>query len=223
MAQLYAIVPFIPLAIIGITSLISLRTFIIDAPEPLKKLSRLWLVLFAVEMSGLLLKYVAGKPNKWIFNLFYVFFFIYLSSIFSRVLESPRVQTVIGFFYIAFIAFAIVNGLFIQDVREFHTLTYVVGGIFSIYLSGSYLWQMVVSPDNDSVTRDPFFWVSFALILYFGGTVPFYGMFNYLERHHYEFTVFYHTYISNSFAIVLNILIMIALLCRKRYPKSFSY
>ena len=82
---------------------------------------------------------------------------------------------------------------------------------------------MVVSPDNDKVTRDPFFWVSFALVVYFGCTVPFYGMFNYLETYHYEFTVFYHTYISNTFSIVLNVLIMTAFLCRKRFPKSFSY
>lgn len=217
------IVPFLPLVIIGITSLVGLRAFIIGAPEPLKKLSRLWLVLFAVEISGLVLKYVAGKPNKWLFNVFYIFFFLYLASIFARVLESNRVQTVIGFFYFAFIAFAIINAFFIQDVREFHSLTYVVGGIFSIYLSGAYLWQMVVSPDNDKVTRDPFFWVSFALVVYFGCTVPFYGMFNYLETYHYEFTVFYHTYISNTFSIVLNVLIMTAFLCRKRFPKSFSY
>lgn len=223
MPQLPEIVAFIPLIIIGMTSLVSLRAFLIDAPEPLKKLSRLWLVLFAVEISGLLLKYVAGKPNKWIFNLFYIFFFLYLSSIFSRVLEGNRAQTVIGFFYVAFIAFAMVNTFLIQDVREFHSLTYVVGGIFTIYLSGTYLWQMVISQDNGTATRKPFFWVSFALILYFGGTVPFYGMFNYLERHHYQFTVFYHAYISNTFSILLNVLIMTAFLCRKRYPKSFSY
>lgn len=223
MAQLSDIVFFIPLMIIGITALVSLRAFIIDAPESLKKLSRLWLVLFAAEISGFLLKYVVEKPNKWVFNLFYIFFFIYLSHIFYRVLESNRAQIVINFFYIAFIAFAIFNAFVIQGVSEFHSLTYVLGGIFTIYLSGAYLWQMIISPKNDSVTRDPFFWVSFALILYFGGTVPFYGMFNHLERNFYQFTVFYHTYISNTFAIVLNLLIMTAFLCRKRYPKSFSY
>lgn len=217
------IVPFIPLVIIGTTSLIGLRTFIIGAPEPLKGLSRLWLILFAVELCGLFLKYFAEKPNKWLFNLFYIFFFIYLSSLFSHVLQSNRVRTVIGFFYIVFVAFSIFNAFFIQSVQEFHSLTYVLGGIFSIYLSGAYLRQMVVSPDNDSVTRDPFFWVSSALILYFGGTVPFYGMFNYLETHHYEFTVFYHTYISNAFSIVLNILIMTAFLCRKKFRKSYSF
>src|SRR5690606_8789936 len=208
---------------IGITSLIGLRTFIVGAPEPLKQLSRLWLVLFAVEVAGLVLKYVAGKPNKWLFNLFYIFFFFYLSSLFSRVLESNRVRTVIGFFYVTFITFAIINAFFIQDVREFHSLTYVVGGIFSIYLSGAYLWQMVVSPDNDKFTHDPFFWDSFGLVLYFGCTVHFYGMFNYLQSHPYEFTLFYHTYISNTFSILLNLLIMTAFLCRKRFPKSFSY
>ncbi|MBX2957749.1 MAG: hypothetical protein KF846_16410 [Cyclobacteriaceae bacterium] len=104
-------------------------------------------------------------------------------------------------------------------MNRFQTLSYVAGGVFIIFLSGAYFWQLLISSENDKITRDPFFWLSFALIVYFGTKVPFYGMFNYLERDFYDFTVFYHTYISNSFTIFLNVLVSIAFLCRKNYPK----
>jgi hypothetical protein len=95
----------------------------------------------------------------------------------------------------------------------------VVGGSFVMILALAYFWELLVSTENESITRDPFFWFSFGLIVFYGGTIPFMGMLNYLSERFYDFTVLYQLYIFNGFIIFLNSLILVGFLCRKTFQK----
>jgi hypothetical protein len=163
------------------------------------------------------------ESNVWMYNLWFFFYFFYLARIYFEILEREWLRVIIRVFYGGFIVFVLVNSLFLQGFQQFQTLTYVVGGVFLIFLAGAYFWQMLVSTDNRWITRDPFFWLSFALMVNLGGSVPFWGMFNYLEENFYQVTLLYHRYISNGFIIFLNVLVMIAFLCRKNYPNRKYY
>ncbi len=213
------IITYLPLVVISVTALAGLRVYFIHSPTPLRILSQLWLLTFAIEVLGYIVRELTDKENQWMYNLYHFFFFFFLSTIFFHVLENSRIKLTIQIFYAVFIVFMLINSLFIQGLTNVQSLTYVVGGVFMIYLSGAYIWQLFVSTDNEKISGDPFFWLSFGLIVYCGGTVPFFGMFNYLQDNFYEFTEFYLLYISNAFAIFLNILVLIAFLCRKSYPK----
>lgn len=201
-------------ALVGLTAMVSLRVYFIRAPVPLKRLSHLWLLWFAIELVGLFMP----ESNVWLYNLFLFFYFFYVARIYFEILEAEWLRVVIQVFYGAFIVFTLINSLFIQGLHDLQTLTYVAGGVFVIFLAGAYFWQLLISIDNQWITRDPFFWLSFALLVSLGGSVPFWAMFNYLEENHYQITVLYHRYISNGFTIFLNVLVIIAFLCRKNYP-----
>lgn len=208
----------LPLFFIGLAAVISTRAFATSLPLPLKMLSRLCLITFAVELAGHLTR--DQNNNFWIYNIFHVFYYIYLANIYYHTLTSENIKMVIPLFYVTFLLFAIFNTLFLQGMHSLQTYTLVLGGSFMIFLAGAYFWELFTSTENESITRDPFFWFSFGYILYFGGTVPFLGMFNYLSNNFYEFTVFYYRNFSNAFSILLSILIMIGFLCRKNFQKS---
>ena len=96
----------------------------------------------------------------------------------------------------------------------------VGGGIFMIFLVAAYFRQLYLSEETESITRDPWFWFSFGFLIHFGGTVPFLGMLNFLWQHYKVFTSFYYIYFSNSFTLMLNLLIITGFLCRRNYQRS---
>jgi hypothetical protein len=212
------VVSFVPLFFIGLSAIVSTRVLFSDAPLPLKMFARLCVVTFIFELIGHLTKDEVN-PNYWLYNFFHVFYYTYLAHIFYHQLESERIKILIPVFFVAFFAFALYNTLFGQGMLPLQTYTMVVGGAFIFLLAGIYFWELIVSVDGESIAHDPFFWLSLGLIIYFGGTTPFLGMFNYLLENFYDFTVFYHRNVSNAFSILLNILIVVAFLCKKSSPK----
>ena len=212
------IVSFVPLLFLGLAAVVSGWTLFTDAPPALKMFARLWIATFCVELIGHLTK-DEKSPNHWLYNFFHVFYYPYLAHIFYHQLASERIRILIPVFYVAFFAFAVYNTLFGQGFFALQTYTVVLGGAFIFLLAGIYFWELLMSNTGESITRDPFFWLSLGLIIYFGGTLPFLGMFNYMAENFYEFTVFYYRNFSNAFSILLNILIVVAFLCRKDSPK----
>jgi hypothetical protein len=211
------LISFLPLIFIGLAAVISTRAFFQGSSQSLKMFSRLCILTFVVELVGHLTK--EAEVNYWIYNVFHVVYYIYLASIFYHTLKHDTVKSVIPVFYVTFFLFVVYNSLFLQGILSLQTYTLVLGGGFMMFLAGAYFWELFVSTDNESIARDPFFWFSFGFLLYFGGTVPFLGMFNYLSTNFYDFTVFYYTNFSNAFSILLSLLIMVGFLCRKSYQK----
>ena len=206
----------LPLFFIATAALVSLRVHVAVYPPPLRILSSLWIAMFFVELFGHYLR--DRQINHWIYNIFYLIYFPALANVFSHILSNVKVKLSIQFFYVTFIVFVLLNSIFIQGVNTLQTLTFVFGSCFISFLAGSYFWQLLASDDTESILRDSFFWLSFGLILYFGGITPFLGMFNYLVAHHVDFAQFYFVYVSNVFSILLNIIIIISYLCRV-YPR----
>lgn len=230
----------LPMVFLSLAVLASLRAFVLNAPLPLKMLSGLLIFSFIVETVGLYLRILtpedkvyqflygsdsAGEitQNQWLYNIYNFIAIIMLARIFYYQLSSDNLKVVIQFFYPLFTVFFLWNSFFNQGMLAYQTLTFVAGGSFVMFLSGAYFWELLISSDNEKITQDPFFWFSFGLIVCYGGTIPFHGMFNYLRSNFFDFTVFYYTFISNGFSIFLNILIIIGYLCRKNFQKSSSY
>jgi hypothetical protein len=211
------VLSMVPLFFIASAAIASVRAQITDAPEPLKILSKLWLAMLLVEIAGHFTR--KDEENYWLYNCFHLLYYPVLANIYSYFISNEKVRASIQVFYWVFVSFFLCNTLFIQGIRPLQTMTLVFGGCFIIFLGGSYFWQLFNSNDNQKITADPFFWLSFGLILYFGGTVPFLGMFNYLKENFFDFAYFYFTYVYNAFAIILNIIIVITFLCKINYPK----
>ena len=206
----------LPLLFIAIAALVSVRAHVGVYPQPLKILSSLWIAMFIVELLGHYLR--DEQINHWMYNAFYLAYFPVLANVFSYILTNEKIKVSIQFFYVVFVVFVLLNSIFLQGINALQTLTFVFGSCFISFLAGAYFWQLLISNDTSVISRDPFFRLSFGLILYFGGITPFLGMFNYLVANHVEFAQFYFVYVSNVFSILLNIVIIITYLCRV-YPR----
>jgi hypothetical protein len=208
----------LPLLVVGIAALVSLISFYYHYPDALRKLSVLWMVNFLVDLAGHITRHF-NLHNHWLYNIYFWAMYLTLAYLYGTQIRSRFVHNCIRVFYMAFPVLITVSSI-MTGINRLQTVVVVPGGLFIIFLAAAYFRQLYLSEETASITRDPWFWFSCGLLVYFGGTVPFLGMFNYLWHHHPSFTSFYYFYFSNSFAILLNILIITGFLCRRNYQKS---
>jgi hypothetical protein len=185
---------------------------------PVKLFAIVWTVTFLVELAGHITRQMA-ITNQSLYNGFNFFLYIGLAFSFKHQLKNPAISRLIEIYSICFVVFGIINTAFIQGWKNLQTLSIVLGGGFIFFLACAYFWQLYKSEETEKITHDPYFWFSFGLMAYLGGTIPFLGMLNYLWDNFKEFTQFYFLYVSNGFIIFLNILVTIGFLCRRNYPR----
>jgi hypothetical protein len=215
------IVKLVTISCIGLAAISTLLAFLFRYPQPLKIFSGLWLSMFCVELVGHYTGSDGEYNNTWIYNIFLPFFYFYLAQVFLKILDDAVVKGIIFGFNYVFIVFVVVNSLFFQQTfsGQLQTHTIVFGGTFIIFLAGVYFWQLYLSPSSDPIRKDPYFWLSLSMILYGAGSVPFLGMYNFLSDRFYEFTQLYFSTIYYGFSITLNVLVIIAFICRIRSLK----
>ena len=203
--------------LIGLAAYTSLLSFRNNLPVNLRRLSALWLFVFAVELTGRVMS-LYSKTNLWLYNISDIILFLSLTFIFMQQHENRMIKLLCKVFIIAFPLFVIANYLFFQGPNKYHSYTFIFGGIFLIMLAGAYIWQLYKSDSDERISEDPFFWFSCGFLIYFGGYMPFLGMYNYLVENFKGLANSYF-YISISFSIILNLSIITGYLCRKQYQK----
>jgi uncharacterized membrane protein YidH (DUF202 family) len=212
-------ISWFPLVFVGAAALTSLISFSHQYPNSLKGFSLLWIFNFCVDLTGHILKHLHIR-NHWLYNIYDWIFFICLANLYYRQIKNSYIRALIRGFNLAFPLLIVADTIFIENIMSLQSIIIIAGGGFIIFLAAAYFYQMYMSMENEKITRDPWFWFSFGFIVYFGGTVPFMGMLNYLWEINQEFTNAYYRYISNSFAILMNILVIAGFLCRTNYQKS---
>jgi hypothetical protein len=216
--DLTQIIKTVPFVIVGFAAAVSLISFIRHYSSPLKKLSLLWVLNFAVDVAGFIIR-ARGENNLWLYNMYFWIMYLVLAHLYGTQISNSGIQQSIRWFYGLFPVLVTVQ-LLIGGIMQLQSLVIVVGGVFIIFLVAAYLRQLYVSEDTKPITRDPWFWFSFGFLIYFGGTVPFFGMLNFLWAHYKGFTTFYYLYFCNSFTVLLNLLLITGFLCRRNYQKS---
>lgn len=101
------VISFLPLVFISLAALVSIRAFLMESPGPLRMFARLCVITFFVELTGHLTK--EQSPNHWLYNIFNIFYYIYLANIFYHQLRSEKIKILIPVFYVFLILFAIYN------------------------------------------------------------------------------------------------------------------
>lgn len=207
-----------PLTVVGLAAATSLISFRYDYPVVLKQLSVLWVFNFSADLAGYITR-ALGLRNLWIYNIDFWVLCIALAWLYRQQIKGARIRTAIRIFCLAFPVLVIINCM-LFGIRDLQTVTLVTGGAFIVFIAADYFRQLYISDDSTRITHDPWFWFSFGFLIHFGGTLPFLGMLNYLWRYYPHFTRFYYLYFSNTFTILLNILIIVGFLCRRNYQKS---
>lgn len=213
------IISWLALSVFGAAAIISLRSFINDFPVELKIFSALWVLLFIIDVIGNIMREM-NIHNHWLYNIFGWLFYLPLAGLYYRILESAFIRKLVKLFAVIFTLLIIVDSLFIEGVKQLQSIIIVCGGASVTFMAAAYLRQLYISESNEKISRDPWFWFSVALIVYFGASVPYLGMFNYLWEHYEDFAAVYYFYINISFTILLHCLIITGFLCRTNYRKS---
>lgn len=139
-------------------------------------------------------------------------------------LISPKIYLAL---LLSFIAVAIGNAVFYQGVMEGNSLVRSIEGIILIILALYYFFDLLKQLDTHKPERTFMFWVSIAVLVYFGGNLLIFIYFNQIQSigiqsAHAKELMFQIGFISFILNIFLYTLYSVALLCKKSkpYPKS---
>jgi hypothetical protein len=211
-------ISWLALGIFGAAAVVSLRSFRNNFPADLRWLSVLWIGLFVVDVVGSMLK-VKNVNNLWVYNVFGWLFYLPLMVLYYRKIEQILIRKCIKVFAILFMTMIIADTAMFEGFWQLQSLVIVVGGTAIIILAGAYLRQLYLSESNESISRDPWCWFSIAFIVYFGVSVPYLGMLNYLWAHYTQFAAEYYFYVYISFTMLMHCLIITGFICRTDFQK----
>ena len=139
-----------------------------------------WLVILSAVADAISLLLVNNGINTWpVLNSFQIaqFILLFLAFNFQKKASPLRI-----FFY-SCIGFALFNYLFLQTPKTFNTFTAYVCGILMIVSALSFLYQLMIAMPVERVNRLPLFWLSFGVLVYYGGTLFLFLFNNYLVAH----------------------------------------
>lgn len=209
------------LFILLVSYLSSLRAFRLDMPVIFKHFSFFLLVALVGELFGTawpkwIHQYTPfSNNNQWFYVFFHFAIYLFYLYFFYKVVRLPHVRPVIKLLAIVYMLFASVNALFIQGFFKLNTYSDVLGNFILIFLSISYFYQLLRSPEIISLKNDMVFWISTGVFIFHLGSL----MGNFLINAMYSNSIpkaqNIHMIIMVS-AIVMYLTYIIAYLCRKK-------
>ncbi len=151
--------------------------------------------ILAAELLGRYLGYKKlYTANLALYNYFVIpleiLFFI---SLFYRTFSTrslKRLSIIVAFIYMA----CWFSEMFLlPKVSSFWVgaLSYTVGIVTLLVLILSYLFKLSSSDEIVFIKHNMMFWVCMGLFVFYAFSLPFYGMYNYLYKHHYNFYLTY--------------------------------
>ncbi len=158
------------------------------------------------------------KPNVGLYNFFTVFEFCFYLWIISLIISNNQVKRITRITAIFYLLIAVINIIFIQKMKAFHTVSYAFGCLLIVAFCIYYFFELFKLPKSVKLKNNPAFWICSGLLFFYCCGFPLYGMFNFLSG-------ISKLIISNfySIIIILNIflysLFTIAFLCRIKTRK----
>lgn len=119
------------------------------------------------------------KMNNWpAGNIFLIVHFTLLFAAFDGQKSVP-----LKIFFSACVVFSLLDFFFIETPMKMNSYTAYVTGILLIVMALNYLYQLMNSLPVENITTLPLFWLAFATLVYYGGTLFIFLFNNYLTVH----------------------------------------
>jgi len=132
---------------------------------------RLILFLLAFSLLADVISYFLSRSaisTIWIANPYLLIQFSLLMMIYFIELQRPRFMIFIA---LAYIIYFIVSTFFIYGVFNFNTHANSIAGLILVGLSIYYLYHLLKELQVDNIAKVPMFWITFAVLCYYGGTL----------------------------------------------------
>uniref|UniRef100_UPI004047C1FC hypothetical protein n=1 Tax=Roseivirga sp. TaxID=1964215 RepID=UPI004047C1FC len=173
------------------------------------------LIIEMLRLKGIMLTYETEVYNLYI-RLEYIFYLLYFQSIF----ESKRIKKLVLLSILPFAIIMMIETLSHHPGTEFfYKWTYVTGGILAT------IWAIIslflIEPkSNVKIISLPQFWVSFAIIIFYAGILPF----NVLYADLFDDTSFdlLNQLIPKTFNVIFYLFLTVAFVCSWRLNHHLS-
>lgn len=173
-------------------------------------------VIAGCEFLGYYLKQQGIPGNREL----YAWFVIPLEFLFFHWLYyghfGKRGKWVVVFCTLGYLMAWLAENILVGKINSFFlSLSYSVGNITLLILSILYFLRLMKSDRIVFFYREIFFWINSGLVLFYLGTFPYFGLFNYLAREQYSLflTLAWGTVILN---LIMYSLFITAFICGKR-------
>lgn len=115
------------------------------------------------------------------------FEFFFFSFFFFQILSSKKSRTMIAAFVILFSISWIFETIFLDNQNlPFSSLSYSVGNVFLLVYLFNYFNQLTDSEKILSFYKEPLFWVSVGLLVFYLVSFPYYLIFNTIAKNYYR-------------------------------------
>ncbi len=134
-----------------------------------------------VELTGLWMTQ-HGIKNYLLFNVFTTFEFIFYSFLFYKHYRKHNFKVLSLAFMPLYIIAVFINLMYFQGIEKFHTYTFLLGSFFIVIFCCLFFYESVL-PEylENTLTKQPFFWVCTGLLLFYLGSVIINALFEYLR------------------------------------------
>ena len=135
------------------------------------------LITLAVELVGSYLSSI-NKNNIMLYNFFSVVWICFYLFIVSLIISNVRAKRIMHITTIIYSLVAIVNIVFIQKLKTFHTVTYSFGFLLIVIFCIYFFYEMFRMPRSVNLKNNPGFWICSGLLFFCCCGFPLYGFIN---------------------------------------------
>ncbi len=139
------------------------------------------LLTLVIELTGLWMT-AHGIKNYLLYNVFTTFEFVFYAFLFYKHYRKNNFKLLSLVFMPLYIIAVFINLMYYQGTEKFHTYTFLLGSFFIVVFCCLFFYESVL-PEylENTLTKQPFFWVCTGLLLFYLGSVIINALFEYLR------------------------------------------
>lgn len=165
-----------------------------------------WIILYVMSYNiTITQKHQGTSPdNQWLFNLNTLVecsLLTFAASLYLGKRFNVLVVVLYVFFFVSFLV-----GLLFVSFMKFNNYLYVAEALLMVVLYLIILYKTYNEPSIPRIMKNPDFWISAGLLVYFTCSIPYFSLFSYLNEK--------HPYLSGKlFSLITDVLANVRYLC----------
>lgn len=160
-----------------------------------------------------------GIYNLNALHIYTVVEYAFIAYFFSTIESLKKIKIGVLISIVLFSTGSLYHSFFIGDMFQFNYITRAIECLLLFLIGAYYPFELFVQDDYPSSLRNPYFWVSAAIIIYFGGNFVNFIFFQLITSIPTEGENLDFWYMHSVFNITANIFYFIAFICNPRQPK----
>ncbi|MBL0683745.1 hypothetical protein [Aquimarina mytili] len=136
-------------------------------------LAYLWISVILDYGAYIAREYFDIGNNGIVYNIFFFFSFIYLSSLYYRILRDPKKKKAVYAFIFVYIISFIVGGFYENYMTDFQSIPFITASILFVLQAALYFIEILNSKRILYIKKNLFFWISIGILVYYVGNIPF--------------------------------------------------